>query len=82
MYLIYQNINLGQFYVTGLVKYNNTKRIYLTMSWEFIIESEDGDGFSLEVDDELFEKIQMASKKEGIPIEQLLIKIIEDRMNE
>lgn len=82
MYLIYQNINLGQFYVTDIVNYNNTKRIYLTMSWEFIIESEDGDGFSLEVDDELFEKIQIASKKEGIPIEQLLIKIMEDKMKD
>lgn len=81
MYLIYQNINLGQFYVTDLVKYNNTKRIYLIMSWEFIIESEDGDGFSLEVDDELFKKIQITSKKEGMSIEQLLIKIIEDKVN-
>jgi hypothetical protein len=36
----------------------------------------------LEVDDELFKKIQMASKKEGIPIEQLLIKIMENEMSE
>lgn len=82
MYLIYQNIKLGQFYVTGLVKYNSTKHIYLNMSWEFIIESEDGDGFSVVVDDELFEKMQIASEKEGIPLERFIIKVIEDKMNE
>lgn len=52
------------------------------MSWEFVVESDDGDGFSVVIDDKLFEKMQIASKKEGIPIEQFLIKVIEDKMKE
>lgn len=81
-YLIYQNISLCSYYVTYLAKYNTNKRLYVIMSWEFVVESDDGDGFSVVIDDKLFEKMQVASKKEGIPIEQFLIKVIEDKMKE